>query len=347
MIHLKTYLIILIISALTSYISTFVVRKIALKKHYVDSPSKRKVHVRPVPTLGGIALFLGFYLGMAAAFIFVPGLRYDFFLPFCGFSLAVLIILMTGIYDDLHDMKAQIKLVIQLLAAIIVVSFGFEINIITKPLGGSLPLGALSMAITVLWIVGMVNAINLLDGLDGLAAGVSGIAVFFLFIAALEMKIIPVAVLCLCLMGAIIGFLPHNFFPARIFMGNTGSMFIGLVLSVIALAGFQKRTALFTLFVPLMAMAVPIMDTCLSIIRRFLQKKPVFTADKEHIHHRILREEKTQVRVVLLLYFLTFCFGLIALSFARLNGVYAVLGLILVILTTFKWLRDWGFLEFK
>ncbi|MCP4649464.1 MAG: undecaprenyl/decaprenyl-phosphate alpha-N-acetylglucosaminyl 1-phosphate transferase [PVC group bacterium] len=332
---------------LTSFVMTAVVRKIALKKRYLDKPSKRKVHTRQIPTLGGIALWFGFNLGMLLAFLFIPALKETFLLRFFWMSSAVFIIVMTGIYDDLHDLSAQIKLIIQILVAVILVTAGFEIDIITKPLGGSLPLGVLSLFISVLWIVGMINAINLLDGLDGLAAGVSGIAVIFLFISGVQLDITFVSVLSLCLIGAIAGFLPYNFYPAKIFMGNTGSMFLGVMLAMIAIASFQKRAAVFTLFIPVLAMAIPIMDTFLSIVRRILKKKPIFKADKEHIHHKLLVAEGSQRRVVFSLYFLTTCYGLIALSFSQLNGGYAVLGLILVVLVTIKWLKSWGFLDFK
>lgn len=343
----KTYFLIFIISFICSYLFTFLVCRISIVKRFVDRPAGRKVHKREIPTLGGIAIWVSFNLGMFTALTIVPSFKTDFMWPFLGISISAFMILITGIYDDLHELNAYFKLLIQVFAAIILISFGFEINVITKPLGGGLPLGFLGFFITVLWIVGMINAINLLDGLDGLSAGVSAIALLFLFIAALQMQIQSVMLLSLCLCGALVGFLPHNFHPAKIFMGNTGSMFIGLVLSVIAIAGFQKRTTIFTMFVPLMAVAVPLIDTFLSILRRLLKKKPVFKADKDHIHHRLLSEEKSQPKAVLSLYFLTFSFGLIALSFSKLKGIYAILALIIVVLVTIKWLKDWGFLNFK
>ncbi|MFH1458946.1 MAG: MraY family glycosyltransferase [Candidatus Omnitrophota bacterium] len=249
--------------------------------------------------------------------------------------------------DDIFDLNAYLKLMIQIGIALILINFGFEISIISKPTGDGLPLGILSGVITIIWIVGLINAINLLDGLDGLAAGVSGIALFFLFLAAVGMQNEPVAIMALCLLGAILGFLPYNFYPAKIFMGNTGSMFIGLVLAVIALAGFQKRTTVFTLFVPLMAVAVPIIDTFLSIFRRILKGKPIFKADREHIHHQLFKTEKSQTQAVLSLYFFTFCYGLIALSFSSFTGIYAIIALVIVALATYKWLKEWGFLDFK
>ncbi|MDD5746732.1 MAG: MraY family glycosyltransferase [Candidatus Omnitrophica bacterium] len=345
--NVTAYLLIMSVAGIVAYAGTAVVRVLAQKMSWLDKPAGRKVHTRAIPTMGGIAIWLGFTAGMITAFMIFPELRHVFLLPFIGIGIAAFMIVLTGIYDDRHDLNASIKLIIQMTAALIVITAGFEISIITGLFGGGLPVGVLSVFITVLWIVGMINAINLLDGLDGLAAGVSGIAVFFMCIAAFKMQNGPVVFLSLCLFGALLGFLPHNFFPAKIFMGNTGSMFLGLLLSIIALAGFQKRTAVFTLFVPLMAVAVPLIDTLLSIIRRLLTGKPIFSADKEHIHHKLLQAEKTQVRAVLSLYFLTFCFGLIALSFSSLRGIYAILALLIVALVTWKWLKDWGFLDFK
>jgi len=330
-----------------SYIFTFIMRGIALRFNWFDLPQKRKVHTKRMPTLGGISLWLGFNVGMIFAFLKMSKLYADFFTQFFGLSIAFLLVLITGVCDDLYNLSSKLKLIIQVAIALILLYYGFEINVISTPVGGSLPLGILSIFISVFWIVGLINAINLLDGLDGLAAGVSGIALFFMFIAGLQMQIIPVVVLSLSVMGAVAGFLPHNFYPAKIFMGNTGSMFLGAALAVISIKSFQKQSAVFTLFVPVMAMALPIIDTFLSIIRRIVNKKPIFKADKGHIHHKLLLEEKTQTKTVLSLYFLTTCFGLIALSFSKLRGLYAFLALILVFLVVLKWLKSWGFLNFK
>lgn len=330
----------------SSLIATFFVRKFVLKHNFLDTPTDRKVHKHATPTMGGIAIWVGFSASMLAAFLF-SDLKDYFLSPFIGICFAGFLIISVGIWDDLRNLSAYKKLFFQILSAIVLVKSGFEIYVISKPLGGGFTLGVLSIFITIIWIVGMINAINLIDGLDGLAAGVSAIAVFFLFLAALESQMAAVAFLSISLVGATLGFLPYNFYPAKIFMGNTGSMFLGLIIAVIALAGFQKSTAIFTLFVPLMVVALPIIDVFLSIIRRILAKKAVFKADKEHIHHKLFKIEKSQARAVLSLYFITFCFGLIALSFSQLKGGYAIIALVLVGLVTFKWLKNWGFLEFK
>jgi len=335
-----------LIGFLSSLAVTFLLRKFALKYNLLDRPTTRKMHKKATPTLGGIAIWIGFNLSMLAAFL-LSDLKEYFYLPFIGISLAGFLIIVVGGWDDLRNLNAYKKLFFQILAAVILIKFGFEIQVISKPLGGGLTLGFLSVFITIIWIVGMINAVNLIDGLDGLAGGVSAIAVFFLFAAAWQSRMLEVAFLSISLAAALLGFLPHNFYPAKIFMGNTGSMFLGLIISVIALAGFQKSTAIFTLFVPLLAVALPIIDTALSIIRRVFKGKPVFKGDREHIHHKLFKLEKSQSKAVLSLYFITFCFGLIALSFSKLRGGYALIALVIVGLVTFKWLKNWGFLQFK
>ena len=193
----------------------------------------------------------------------------------------------------------------------------------------------------------IINAINLLDGLDGLAAGISAIASFFIFLSAVDQHTYIVAFLAFALTGACVGFLPFNFYPARIFMGNPGSMFLGLMLSAISIRSFQKSSTVITLFIPVIALGVPIIDTLLAIVRRLSKKKHIFQADKEHIHHKLLFREESQRRVVLSLYFLSICFGLIALSFRGIKGIYAVIALGVVILVTYKWMKDSGFLDFR
>ena len=344
----SSYLFMIMVSFIVSVLVTPLIRFIALKYNFVDKPtSDRKVHRKAIPTLGGIALWLGFNAGMGVGFFLVPELTNVFIGQFIGLSAALLIICATGIYDDIYNLKAHIKLIIQIGVAVLLIRFGFEIELISKLFGdGSLPLGILSTVITAIWIVGMMNAINLLDGLDGLASGVCGIALFFLCIAAIQINALIVAILCLSLIGAIIGFLFFNFYPAKIFMGNVGSMFLGLMLAVITIKGAQKQTTIFTLFVPVMAMALPLLDTFLSIMRRIWKKQPIFKADRGHIHHRLLNTEGSQRKVVLSLYFMTACFGMIALSFSGLKGISAIVALIIVSIVTYRWLKSWGFLDF-
>jgi len=335
------------ISGAAAIILTPLVRKIALALGVVDKPGGRKVHRRNMPTLGGVAIAVGFFAGMIVAFKAVPGAMYVFSLKFSGLCVGSAIILVLGVIDDIRPLRAKPKLFVQIMAASILIACGFTVEAVTIPFIGKVSLGFFGIIFSLLWIVGITNAINLLDGLDGLAAGVSGISSFFIFLSAVEQHDYIVAFLAFSLAGACAGFLPFNFYPARIFMGNPGSMFLGFILAAISVISFQKSSTIITLFIPVIALGIPIIDTALAIVRRLAKKRRIFQADKEHIHHKLLFREESQRRVVLSLYFLSACFGMIALSFRGIKGLYAIVALIIVVIVTYNWMRDSGFLDFK
>ncbi|MDD5072266.1 MAG: MraY family glycosyltransferase [Candidatus Omnitrophica bacterium] len=335
------------ISAAAAIVFTPIVRRLALALGVVDKPGGRKVHRQNMPTLGGIAIAAAFFAGITVAFRAVPGAMGTFSLKFAGLCVGSAIILLLGVIDDIVPLKAKLKLVFQVIAASILIGCGFTVEEVTIPFYGKFSLGISGAVFSMLWIVGIVNAINLLDGLDGLAAGVSAIASFFIFLSAVEQHDYVVAFLAFALTGACAGFLPFNFYPARIFMGNPGSMFLGFILAAISIVSFQKSSTVITLFIPVIALGVPIIDTLLAIVRRLAKKKHIFQADKEHIHHKLLFREESQRRVVLSLYFLSVCFGMIALSFRGIKGLYAIIALGVVILVTYKWMKDSGFLDFR
>ncbi len=343
----RYYLTTFFISAAAAIILTPVVRKAALAFCILDKPGGRKVHRSNMPLLGGIAIAVAFFTGTAVAFYAIPGAMDRFLFKFTGLSVASAIILLLGIIDDIRPLKAKLKFFIQIIAASILISCGFTVEEVTIPFLGKFSLGFLGVIFSMLWVVGMTNAINLLDGLDGLAAGISAIASFFIFLSAVEQHEYVTAFLTCALAGACAGFLPFNFYPAKIFMGNPGSMFLGFMLSAISIVSFQKSTTIITLFIPVIALGVPIIDTALAIVRRLAKKRHIFQADKEHIHHKLLFREESQRRVVISLYFLATCFGMIALSFRGIQGIYAIAALIIVILVTFKWMKNSGFLEFR
>ncbi len=343
-IYLKTFL----TSGLIALVATPLYIIFAKKRGIVDKPSARKVHRKPMPTTGGIVIWIAFLVGILFAFNSAPLFMEPFSDRIIGLVLGGFIIILLGLYDDIKGISPKGKLACQILAAIALMGYGFVIRELTNPFGtGQLALGIFSIPFTLIWIVGVTNAINLSDGLDGLAAGISGIVAIFILAAALSQGNFVVAFLALALAGSALGFLPYNFSPAKIFMGDTGSMFLGFALSAIAIEGYQKSTAVVTLLVPIIALAVPIMDTALSILRRSVRKTKVFAADKEHIHHKLLLERESQRGVVLSLYFLTACFGLIALSFQDLKGIYGIAALAIVSMVTYRWLKISGFLEFK
>ena len=344
---LRDFLTTFFIAGAVAIILTPIIRKIALELGIVDKPGGRKVHRQNMPTLGGIAIAAGFFVGTVIIFHAIPGAMERFLVNFNGLCIGSAIVIILGIIDDIKPLKAKLKFVVQIIAASVLIATGFVVEEITIPFFGKVPLGYLGIIFSMLWIVGITNAINLLDGLDGLAAGVTGIASFFMFLAAVDQHSYVIAFLSFALCGACAGFLPFNFYPAKIFMGNPGSMFLGFVLSAISIVSFQKSTTAITLFIPVIALGVPIIDTSLAIVRRLAKKKRIFQADKEHIHHKILFREESQRRAVLSLYFLSTCFGMIALSFRGIKGLYAIIALLVVVLVTFKWMRDSGFLEFR
>ena len=343
----KYYIYTLLIAAGISFLLTPIIRKMSLLKGFFDRPGRRKIHRKKMPTLGGIAICISFLAAMLMAFRFAPQYMQEFSYKFIGLCIGGFIIIVLGIFDDIRGLNARLKFLIQILAALVLVIYGLEIAEITNPVGDKISLGIFGFLLTIVWVVGITNAINLLDGLDGLAAGITGIVAFFLSLVAMKQHNFVVAFLASALVGSAIGFLPFNFYPARIFMGNSGSMFLGIILSVIAIEGYQKSKTVIALIIPIIAMGIPIIDTSLAIVRRLVEKRRIFQADKSHIHHHMLIEEKSQRRAVLSLYFLSFCFGLIAFSFTGFKGIFIIIALVLVVLVTFNWMKESGFLKFK
>jgi UDP-GlcNAc:undecaprenyl-phosphate GlcNAc-1-phosphate transferase len=218
--------------------------------------------------------------------------------------------------DDVKPLRASVKLLIQIGAALVLVQFGFRIEFLTNFLNNSgyIFFDGLSIPITVIWIVGITNTINLVDGLDGLATGIATIAAVTFAYVSYSTGNIPVAVLSMMLAGSSLGFLPHNFNPASIFMGDTGAYFLGFVLAAISIEGTLKGTTAITLIIPVLALGLPIFDTVFAIIRRALNKKPIFGADKGHFHHRLLHIGLGQKRAVLVIYLISLLMGSTAIS---------------------------------
>ena len=333
-------------SLVISLFLTPIVRRWAIRRGILERPDPRKIQRRQkIPYLGGISVFWAFFGGLALAALSQRSFRVIENYRFLGVLLGGIIIAVLGVYDDWYGVKAKVKLLFQVIAAIVLVSFGFVINKVSGPFGGAVYLGIFSVPITIIWIVGLTNAINLLDGLDGLSSGVVALVSFVLFLAAAKTGGSPnVIILTVALMGATLGFLPYNFYPARIFLGDTGSLFLGFILAAITIEGWHKGTAAISLMVPLTAMALPLIDTGLAVFRRLLSHQKIFKPDKSHIHHRLmlLVPEQSQRSVVLRLYFLTACYGMIALSFTdpEMKGSFAVIALILVILVTVNWIKN-------
>jgi UDP-GlcNAc:undecaprenyl-phosphate/decaprenyl-phosphate GlcNAc-1-phosphate transferase len=319
--------------------------RLATRIGAVDRPSARGVNQRVgMPLLGGLAVAGAFFIGMIAVDQ-VQQSEADVG-RWLGLAAGGLLLVATGIWDDRYGMTAAPKLTMQVIAASIAIASGFEISRFSNPLTTEvveLPRWVVWPA-SLLWIVGVTNALNLLDGLDGLATGVGAIIGATLTVIAWQADNPFAVFLGLALVGALLGFLPHNFAPARIFLGDTGSLFIGYTLSLLALEGY-RRVSLITFLGPLMALAVPILDTGLSILRRMRSHAPIFAADRLHMHHRLLEAEGSARAAVLQFYFVTAAFCLIALSFTRLHGIPAVVFLAAVAILTLRLLRNLGALE--
>ncbi len=329
-----------------SALATPIVARLAIAVGAIDQPEERKVNRRPnIPLLGGFSVALGFFVGLAAAILLAPE-ETPFLSRLEGLLLGGLLVLSLGALDDRWGLGALPKLAVQILAAGIAIAFGFQIDHLTDPISRQvwfLPTW-LVWVVTALWIVVVTNSINLIDGLDGLASGIAAIiAVTLTFIAWQGNHVLGVLV-GVPLVGALLGFLPFNFPPARIFVGDTGALFIGYSLSLLALEGYQRVTLL-TFIVPLLALAVPLIDTLLSILRRLRRRTNIMQADRLHIHHRLLESEGSHRSAVLSLYFLTACFCIIAVSFTRLEGYAAILFLGAVGLLTLRLLRNLGFFD--
>jgi UDP-GlcNAc:undecaprenyl-phosphate GlcNAc-1-phosphate transferase len=288
------------------------VRRLAFVLGAVDNPGKRRVNKVPMPTLGGLAVFLAFTF---ATFVLLRP-QFNTHLMFSLF-LAESVVIITGMIDDIKELTPRQKMLGLFIAALIVYFLAgvkmTQINV--GPF--HFQLGLFSLPITVFWILGISNAVNLIDGLDGLATGVSIIAlttmgiIGFFFLSVAE---VGTSIMIFALVAALLGFLPHNFYPARIFLGDTGSLFIGFMLSVLSLQGLKNVTFI-SLIIPIIALGVPITDTLYAIIRRVLNRVPISQADKHHLHHRLMQLGLTHRQTVLVIYGIELVFAMIALLY--------------------------------
>ena len=304
-----------------SFAAVPVVKTFATKVGAIDIPDgKRRVHDHPIPRMGGLAIFLGFLLSVVLFADITRQVR--------GILIGAVLIVACGAIDDVVNLRAWIKLLVQVAAAVIAVAHGVVIEFFSNPNIFSdnelLVLGWLSIPVTVLWIVGITNSVNLIDGLDGLAVGVSTIASVTMFVVALLVSEGHVALLLAALMGACLGFMPYNLNPAKIFMGDTGALLLGYVLSTVSVVGMFKTYALVTFVVPILALFLPLFDTTCSFFRRILRGQSPMHPDRGHLHHRLIDMGLSQKQAVAILY-----------------SVSAILGLCAVVLATDGALRTW------
>ena len=344
-----TYLGIFVVAVLTSFLFTRGIRNIANTRGWVYAPaSSRHIHKDLVPRLGGIAIFGAFAL-VATALVAIPSL------PGVDASLSrrtvyyilgpATIVFLLGLIDDFRSLKAQFKFAIQAAAGTLLFFGGFGVFHLPLLFGEHQP-GWFALPLTILWVIWITNAFNLLDGMDGLAAGSALFSTVTVFVVSLVSGNFLVSSLTLALAGAILGFLRFNFNPATIFLGDCGSLFIGFMLSALALAGTQKTPTLVAVAIPVVSFGLPVLETVLSVLRRFLSGQPLFAADRGHIHHKLLERGFSQQRVVLILYVVSAACGLLSLFLLYPSG--PMLGIVLFVIFAGVWLgvQHLGYHEF-
>ncbi|NPV44177.1 MAG: undecaprenyl/decaprenyl-phosphate alpha-N-acetylglucosaminyl 1-phosphate transferase [Firmicutes bacterium] len=332
---MKTYIYAFIFALVISYILTPFVKRLAWKAGAVDIPKdERRVHTKPIPRIGGLAIYIAFIVTVLITLPVTDNIK--------GVIIGGTLITILGVLDDIYNLPAKIKLLGQIAAAGILVYFGIKVEWVTNPLGDMVYLGKLSIPITIFWIVGVTNTLNFIDGLDGLAAGIASIASFTLMLVALNEGLGPVVILTAALAGGAVGFLPFNFNPAKIFMGDTGAMFLGYVLAAISVMGAIKSATAIALAVPILALGLPIFDTAFAILRRAVNGHPVMKADKDHLHHRLLAIGLTQRQTVLIMYSISAALGMSAIALSEMGLLEA--GFILIVLITLLVIagRQWG-----
>jgi UDP-GlcNAc:undecaprenyl-phosphate/decaprenyl-phosphate GlcNAc-1-phosphate transferase len=321
------------IAAVVCLLATPLIVRLANRLGIVDSDGdERRMHESPKPRAGGIAVFLGFSFALFAVlgvsmdspFTLLPSAdQFDAVHRLVGLLFGSLLIVGVGIWDDVMQMRPRNKLVAQIVVALVSMMYGFIIPGITNPFDRNpgtnwidFPLWA-GIPVTLIWYVGMMNAINFLDGLDGLLAGVAAISSVFLFVIAVLHGNPVVALVVIALAGAALGFLPYNFNPARIILGDAGSLFIGYVFATVSIIGASKTAIAISVVVPMLVLALPVLDTAAAIVRRASSGKRITEADRGHFHHQLIFRFGLNVRqAVLLLYAVCFLLGAVALAFS-------------------------------
>jgi UDP-GlcNAc:undecaprenyl-phosphate GlcNAc-1-phosphate transferase len=330
------------------------VARLAVARGWLDQPDGlRKVHAAPIPAVGGVAVFVAFgatllAFAMVGQDSLIGALGHAS--PYLPLLAAGFVVGAVGLLDDVRGVSPLAKLAVQVGAALFLYVQGFQIQAVSSPWGGSIELGVLALPVTLLWLVGMSNAFNLIDGLDGLAAGLGLVSTLGLLAAAVLNDRWETVALAAALAGALLGFLPYNFNPARVFLGDCGSLAVGFTLAAIAMQSSIKSSAAIAVAVPLLALALPILDVGLAVVRRFVRRRPVFGADRNHIHHRLISLGLTPRRAVVTMYGVATLFTALALAAAvgpRQVGWAAMLVVLLLIVLGVRALGYWELTEFQ
>lgn len=332
-------------------ILTPLVRALAIRFGVLDRPGKRKIHQGLTPRLGGTAVLLALILPFWGFYLFGNFLAREIehsLNPFLGLTVGSLIVFGIGVWDDIQRLPPWPKLVVEVCASLTAYAFGLRIELLTNPFGFSWDVSWLSLPLTVIWLVGITNAMNLADGIDGLAAGIAAFAAAVLFFMTVPTVYTLVPFLAAALAGASLGFLCYNFSPATIFLGDSGSLFLGFFLGGLSLWASEKSTIAFALLIPVIALGLPILDMIYAVLRRWHRGVSIGQADRDHIHHKLLEKGYSHRKAVILLYgvnlLLASAAGLLLLTRNSLAAhVIIVLGMIIVLGSRFLgYFRFWG-----
>lgn len=333
------YMAALVISGLVTLALTPLARILALRMHASAAPGARSVHTQPIPYMGGVAIYVGYVVAVLAT-VRQPSSEV------WGGIIAGGLAMLLGLIDDFRALRPGAKLAGQVVVALALVFSGVGIEFLTNPYGGLILLGRLAAPLTIFWVVGLMNVVNLIDGLDGLAAGTVAIASLTLMFVAAQRVQAVVAALAGAIAGSALGFLPYNWNPAKIFMGDAGSMFLGCALAVVSVEGALKSATAIAL-VPVIALGLPIFDTAFAIVRRVVNGKSPAEADRGHIHHRLLEMGLTQRQAVVLLYMASGLLGLTAMLSSELDFRTSVPITLLVILGMAAAAKALGILDLR
>lgn len=305
------------------------VRAASRRFGFLDYPDERKLHTRAIPYGGGVGLYAALLFAIIVGYIMYPP-AFLFRERLMALVLGGGIVVLFGLYDDARGSGALIKFTAQGAVALIMYLFGFRVEKLSIPIFGAISLGMLAPLVTVFWYWLLMNAINLIDGLDGLAAGVCAISAITILLITMG-NITPFNMFqCLCIAGICIGFLFHNFYPAKLFMGDAGSLLLGFLIASLTLSTSTKAPAFLTLLIPLLAVGMPVFDTAYAFLRRILKGEHPFRADKKHLHHRLLALGLSQRRSVLILYYISAYLGVMAVVLSKAPPQFTALVVLLL-----------------
>lgn len=333
MIEIPAYVIISILSGYLCYLFVPIIKKYCESHNLYDMPGPRKIHKKPIPRLGGVAFFAAYFLGILPGFLLLPHLWWANFKILIGIFLGGVVIFLLGLVDDLKELKPRTKLLWQVAACLILIAFDVRLKVINVPFYGLVDFGLWGIPLTIIWMMAIINTINLIDGLDGLASGISAIVAFNFLVLSLMLNLPLPSFLAAGVIGITLAFLRYNYFPASIFMGDSGSLFLGYIFGVISLF-WPKSFATVIMFVPIIALGVPLIEITTTVFRRVISGKKFYVADRRHIFHYLLDLGMPEKVAVWLFYLASFQFGIATYGIVGGNrNILFVLQMVFIIFT--------------